>query len=426
MKTIGIFNGKLNFTVVAFLIILLCRIVQMGYIAYLVAAIYSVSILMLYSTQTRYAPSLIIGCCIPLISSVSVSMTSQTLSIVSSVKPLIWSMILFAGYSIAYNNRGRLEESLLCLCDIIIISIIIGIIMQYVMSVHFRSDWAFGNSDITYTLFELGPIYDPYSYRMRSIYGHPIIFAVFLVFALFIFVILDTRRFRFIKAVFCIVALILTQTRSMWIVAAFGLLIFYIYRNIKAKKRNWNIIALLPILLSLVLVVLYRVNFLTFMINRFAELSTDFSFTQRFGSIVYVLGQTIDSAKTFFFGNGFGASDQLMLQTTVSILNFGTVDNQWVACFYDFGLPCTLLLFGYSAWLFARLLVLDTPLSTCLSFAGVFLGVFGMCFFNLFSWDLTTYIWFLLLGCSHGLIVASRDARPRFLPENLVRFSLDD
>ena len=82
---------------------------------------------------------------------------------------------------------------------------------------------------------------------------------------------------------------------------------------------------------------LYKSGLFNFVGSRFGELETDVSYSQRSGAISYIIHSFLSKPLFWLTGNGYGSSRITMLDTTVEISGFSTVDNGFLAMLYEYG-----------------------------------------------------------------------------------------
>lgn len=177
------------------------------------------------------------------------------------------------------------------------------------------------------------------SYRISSVFLHPIVFANILLIMLIINIYRNsTYKSRYIGYLILIAALFATSTRSAWILAVQILLMELIdnYR-IKISRRTFIFIVLT---LAILLFGAFRTNsFVVAIIERFMQLSGSYSLSYRLGIITNYF-KSIFSSNIFniVFGHGyFSARNSLEEISTVNI-KVDSLDNQFISLLYDGGL----------------------------------------------------------------------------------------
>lgn len=192
-------------------------------------------------------------------------------------------------------------------------------------------------------------ITDSYNYRVRSLFVHPIVYGNILAFALCINIFLfQNNKFQILNFILLTINIIFTKARSVWVLCGLLLLFMlcYTYKNIKdndKQKKKFIIIFYIVISFLIFLVVLalsgIYIPVLDMIISKFKDLAGSDSINQRTGVIPLLLGKFNNgSIYNILFGNGAHSSKIVMKYETVTISNFGTVDNEWLSILYDFGM----------------------------------------------------------------------------------------
>ena len=183
------------------------------------------------------------------------------------------------------------------------------------------------------------------TYRVKTLFVHSIVYGNILLIALGILFFYE-RNVKTFKWQFFLITIniFFTKSRSVWLVFLIEIFImFYFYRkeNKDTKKYVYLIMFLLTVLFVVLLLMQLGINILpiTMITNRFEALNGSDSYTQRAG-VVPVLINEFKNANILHKIIGFGAhsSKIFMLSHRISIANFGTVDNEWLSVFFDFGL----------------------------------------------------------------------------------------
>lgn len=178
------------------------------------------------------------------------------------------------------------------------------------------------------------------SLRYESFFGHPIVFAQSLLYALIISWYLEKHSvIRWLTIAIALILLYFTQARSGWLVLAAILLLRMpaIAKSIAHLDARYIFLIVVGLLGGLWAVCHY--GLIEAIIYRFEGLLyRDASFSQRSGAIEYMVNLFLSHPQGWFFGNGFGSSSVEMGKATIVLPGFPSVDNGLVTLLYDCGL----------------------------------------------------------------------------------------
>lgn len=180
-------------------------------------------------------------------------------------------------------------------------------------------------------------------YRVASIYGHPILYALSMTigFIMSVFIVMKWKTLKLIMLGIFVFGIFASLSRSSWIAFVAVILIWSlaVYRDRITKK---HVIGLLFGTIILIVIVVSPIGqrVIKMVAMRFTNLFEDISSTQRLGSIVYIFNNLVEEFNPFtlLFGHGEDAAAQLMLKTTININNFSTTDNEYLLILYNYGL----------------------------------------------------------------------------------------
>lgn len=352
------------------------------------------------------------------------SITENGIFVIASVSTIIFSGILLSNSSIAVSvssigsyilllllgmsyqqskSSEWLLSGLLQIRDFVVLASILSLIIEIILGYRFVTD---GSSPP----FTLTVILDRSSYRVRGIFGHAIVFAQILIISLIINTKIEKNNIKRIAFNTLFLLLIFfSKTRAAWILI--GLIAASVgFKHIIDKdNHNWQIIALsLPIVL-LIICYLSHNGYINDIINRFMQLSSDVSFSQRFGAIIYMVSDFLSKPYLWLFGSGFGASSNQISQYTVEIEGFSTVDNGYITLLYEYGL-IGLCLFCIMMITALRNTARCGRSDVRVLFGIVVVSLVEMIFYCELGWWVPTAIWLLAAGYLFSLTKASKAA----------------
>lgn len=270
-------------------------------------------------------------------------MYNNYLDIGSVIQPIFLVACLIIGYSIVINyGEDSGEKTLKFILTVIVFSAILGVPEYFSNSNFFFPDY--GNPWQTY--------------RVASIYGHPIKYATSLTIGFFLVIFLIKK-----PILKCILLALITfgvftsMSRSSWI--ALGLSVIVLLIAVYRKKINLKKIIIL--LCAAIAVVLFLqtpigINIQEVVFARFENINNDISSMQRLGSIEYVFNQLGEEFNpvTLLLGHGEDAAKRLMLSTQISISDFSTTDNEYLLILYNYGLIVLVGIVALLIWCFYK------------------------------------------------------------------------
>lgn len=230
------------------------------------------------------------------------------------------------------KNDDWIRAALLMLRNVAVFACLFSFVLEIVLGQRLVTSGSF-------SFMQAITITNPSLYRLRSFFGHAIVFGQMIVIALVINYKLETSQMkRLLFSVILIVALLLTKSRSAWIIAVGLTSVYLIFQLKDPEYSKWNRIAILTPILLLLVYMLYRFGLFSVVESRFNELGTDVSYSQRSGAIEFIFHRFLSKPFFWLTGNGYGSSRLSMLETTVEISGFSTVDNGFLAMLYEYGL----------------------------------------------------------------------------------------
>lgn len=230
------------------------------------------------------------------------------------------------------KNDDWVRSALLMLRNVIVFACLFSFVLEVGLGQRLVTSGSF-------SFLQTISIDSPSLYRLRSFFGHAIVFGQMIMIALVINYKLETSQMkRLLFSVILLVALLLTKSRSAWIILIAFSAVYLFFKLKDPEYSNWNKIALLTPILLLVVYVLYKFGLFSVVESRFNELETDVSYSQRSGAIEFIFYRFLSRPFFWLTGNGYGSSRLSMLDTTVEISGFSTVDNGFLAMLYEYGL----------------------------------------------------------------------------------------
>nr|WP_263324280.1 hypothetical protein [Neobacillus sp. Marseille-Q6967] len=250
------------------------------------------------------------------------------------------------------------------------------------------------------------------AFRVISVFGHPIISALFfsVLFICNIYVI--NSKYKYIKYILQLIALVnlfATQSRSAWITLVI-VLVLYGIRNFKVTKiMNYKVELTIKkifryyfisifILIILGFLIFNFEQILTDIITRFGDSlsknSTDISTLQRLGTFDLIINHMFSSGVfQLVFGNGLGSVGDFMLFNMVVIENFTTTDNMYLTFFFELGMISILtyvvfLLISIYRLFFTKKYWLSELAALCFIFISI-----DFFFFEGIGWGTVTTFW---------------------------------
>lgn len=233
--------------------------------------------------------------------------------------------------------------------------------------------------------------------RIASCFVHPIPFAnILLLPILFIFMTKTVQKGKYFFLVLLIIALILTESRSGWV----GLLVSlfaYFTRVYKLGNIKMSIILTVGLLLCGIFISPLGDIISSRFVHFDEHLSNDY---QRTGTIFYMLNIIFNSdVLHILFGNGNHESVNTMLKTVITLDDFQTTDNLYLADLYNYGIiyvVCTIALFLK----FIRFAIKsESSLHTVIFYFLISTEV-AFFFYEPFIFYPVTFVFFLCLGVS--------------------------
>ncbi|MCU6600456.1 oligosaccharide repeat unit polymerase [Peribacillus frigoritolerans] len=281
---------------------------------------------------------------------------------------------------------------------------------DFIFKSYIRSDYLVTLSDVAYS-----------SYRIRTFFYHPIVYANFLVILFCINNFVNKSTFsKMILNLLIISNLIMTQTRSAWISFILIVIILYIRNKFilnknENKKRSINPYLKLA-LISLASIFLINLAFLfsdyfvevySYIMHRVFDLQSSYgaiSFYQRFFAFVVIFHEVFMNIDFphMIFGHGLGTSGAFMKTQQSYISGFATTDNTYLDILYDSGIVGLILIIWLHVFLVAKFVNKNASnffICNYLIFIATSINLF---FYSILGWDII--IFFYLLSLSFMLI----------------------
>ena len=198
------------------------------------------------------------------------------------------------------KNDGWVGAALLMLRNITVFACLFSFVLEIVLGQRLVTNGSF-------SFLQTITIDNPSLYRLRSFFGHAIVFGQMIVIAVVINFKLETSKMkRLLYSVVLLVALLLTKSRSAWIILTASALVYLVFRLKNPEYSKWNLIALLTPAVLLLVFMLYKSGLFNFVGSRFGELETDVSYSQRSGAISYIIHSFLSKPLFWLTGNGYG------------------------------------------------------------------------------------------------------------------------
>ena len=198
------------------------------------------------------------------------------------------------------KNDDWVESALLMLRNVMVFACLFSFVLEIALGQRLVTNGSF-------SFLQTVTIDNPSMYRLRSFFGHAIVFGQMIVIAVVINYKLETCRMkRLLCSVVLLVALLLTKSRSAWIILIALASVYLIFRLKNPEYSKWNLIALLVPAVLLLVFILYKFGLFNFVASRFGELETDVSYSQRSGAIAYIIHSFLSRPLFWLTGNGYG------------------------------------------------------------------------------------------------------------------------
>lgn len=308
--------------------------------------------------------------------------------------PLCIGMALGIEKDEAYFRTG-----LLGIRNLMVFACLVSFVMEVCMRVTFNVSGV-----VSSVPFQTAPVYmDVFSWRCRSFLGHPIVFAHMLLAAIAISYFLEKSQVKkWVTIALFSVFIFMTRSRSGWLIFAFFLVLSLVLAVHSRKIKHWNYFVLAVPFIVVLAAVLFNSDFTFLIVRRFTELSLDDSYSQRSGAISYMINYWASSPLTWLFGNGDNAAGVAMLESTISIEGFRTVDNGWVSLLYNFGFlgVAGILIIAFQPVMTLRAGAVDKDLQRCILFGSGATFLCEMLFYDSYGWFVPFSLFLLLGGAS--------------------------
>ena len=341
--------------------------------------------------QAVFNHAFFIICSLTIILIAGVLLTSSGIAAsVLNVGSLVLLLLLGMSYALS-KDAEWFVEGLLLVRNVVLTVSVLSVLMEVFLNVRFVTDGSAPPLSIV-------PIENRESYRLRSIFGHAIVYAQVLLVCLVINAYFE--RNKILKAtigLFLLCMIFLTKTRGAWIICAL-MLAYLILKQIKSGKKDAikYITLFLPVALLLIILV-YKFGLIEEIVRRFGQLSTDVSFSQRYGAIHYMLQRFSEKPLFWLFGNGFSSSGEVISRATIEIRHFATVDNGYIAMLYEYGIIGFGLFAGMVCASISEGIYSGDNLSKVLLGINI-ISCIEMLFYCELGWWVPTVVWFLSTG----------------------------
>ena len=250
------------------------------------------------------------------------------------------------------------------------------------------------------------------TYRIHSIFLHPIIFSLMMLIAFWLsYYLIENRILKFIFCMMSLYCIVMTLTRSAWVAFVITVILNIIKRklnkgslfNFGKKVSKWKLIELI-IILIIIFIISTKFNLLSIvnrMSLRWGTLNNSMSVTYRSNAIYTLFASRLSDNNIIHWLIGSGYHGVQKAAANAGIY-FGTVgnnviDNQWISVFYDFGLIgifVMIYIFVRSIIIFLKTKEIILKLMSLICFVCLFMGFFC----DIFEWSTAANITFLFIG----------------------------
>ena len=323
-------------------------------------------------------------------------------SIIISIRVLSIYLIIFFGYLFAEKvDINGLEKSFKRFVLMIAMFSIFGIICYAI------------NYNPLVLISSIAQDYLERTERLIAIWLHPIPAACFLGAMLIFSAYYHSGLRRLLIFAISIIAILFTQTRSMWVILLLLLIvcnlkkIFLFFKN-KCTVKKQKLIMFLSVVALIVIFCVLFYNSVLYAIGFIHErlfgqnLDSDMSFTWRMNSILTILKKSFTGDLLgLLFGHGMFSGSNLLGGMNFGSkfsYNVGAVDNSFISALYDFGLLGLIWLILCLVW--AIKLMLSSKKTLCskaVSTTLVMLLLMSL-FFEELYWCNISFVVFTLIG----------------------------
>lgn len=266
---------------------------------------------------------------------ISFGLLSQRGPVESMMHWMILPACLLVGMTLGGGEDLRkLRESLLSVRNLVFVCCIISALLELTLGMYLV-----GQGE--HSFFEIRAIQEgTQDERVKSVFGHPIIFSQFLLSAIILTLILEDKKWiKEVSTLIFLLFLYLTGSRSAWI-SGFILLLFYAFAHFRdvVWSTRWNYIAIvLPLVILLCATV--ASDMLISIGNRFLLLfEGDGSYSFRSQAAILAINKLLANPLHLLVGFGEGAGAAFIHEQLIVGVHFSTIDVGWITVLFDYGL----------------------------------------------------------------------------------------
>lgn len=241
------------------------------------------------------------------------------------------------------------------------------------------------------------------SFRVRSVFVHPIIYGTLLNINLIVLIYLKkyfNKQFYYINYLLIIVNLYATKSRSCWITFVILILLIYTqnfkFKNKINKKRLINNYFIIFIIIIFIIIFSNNIsNILEGVIYRFTYKSdNDISKLQRIGTIRNIIQFSFSRWTIMFFGMGINTVGKFMLSNPVILPEFASTDNQYMTFLYEMGIIFLISFLIYFLYNLLKMYRCKNLFSKVIILIMISIAI-NMFFYNIYGWKI---VLFFLMG----------------------------
>lgn len=257
-------------------------------------------------------------------------MINNSVSVVNFVYDILFLLIILMGIILGRKIYDVNKLSIFKIHIIILFFMCLFLIYEYITK-----------NNLLLPYFYVDNLSNIYPYRCASFFVHPVTCASFLIYGFWlVYFFVNNSKYKYIFITMIIFSLYATGSRSSWIALAITIIIYFI-RNIKPSISYKTILkSFIGVIIGIVFLNTNTgSNMINSIIQRFSNVQS-FSYSQRLGSIEYIINRFFEKSSLFqlLFGHGQKGAYDAMLETTIAIPGFFTTDNTYLTILYDYGL----------------------------------------------------------------------------------------
>lgn len=283
---------------------------------------------------------------------------------------MFFMLIIYGTFLADFHRNVIIEKIFMGICFVIFVTALYGI-FEYITS----------SNPLNSLFYIQRELIGNDNTRTMSIYLHPIYFSQVIIIGLCINYFFNRSYVKkLIYNIVLIFALYTTKTRGAWIVFGF-LLVAALINWINNRKKLNKINIFLGIIFFICLLMLnFKFNIFSSVIERFEELEGGASVGQRMEAINYIINRFFQSSLIRkFIGHGMLGTAHELSRVTFFYQDFVATDNQWVSWLYNNGLIFILFLIAFT--IYAVILFFKTKDNITKFMVTIYLVYLGLSFF---------------------------------------------